>query len=200
MLLLLRHAETRANRRGLWHGSSDGPLTFRGRRQLKKTVRRVARVTPPAAIYTSPAGRCLRLAEAAAEATDAELTVVDELREQAIGDWEGLSFSQLAKEHALVERTTADPHFAPPGGESLRDVADRIVPALRRLHDQHDPEERVLAVGHGVAFGIALGELLEEDPTRWADYRLANCSLTELLLIPGTPPQLGLFNGTFHLS
>ena len=42
-LLLLRHGQIKANRQGRWHGSTDSPLTWRGRRQAAQhTVQGVA--------------------------------------------------------------------------------------------------------------------------------------------------------------
>ena len=61
----------------------------------------------------------------------------------------------------------------------------------------HGEEEKVLVVSHGVSLGIAVGALLDGDPTRWSDYQLANCSLTELVLSP--TPYVNVFNSTQHL-
>jgi broad specificity phosphatase PhoE len=197
-LLLLRHGQIHANRKGLWHGSTDTPLTWRGRRQVKATARHVhANHHPIAAIYTSPLARCLATAVGIAERLDMEPVIVDDLREYAIGEWEGLPFRDLAETHEFVDRATADPDFAPPGGESLRAVANRIVPAFERIHEAHATDERVLVVGHGAAMAVAMSTLLGGGPSSWVDYHFANCSLTELVLSP--TPYVTFFNSTQHL-
>jgi len=197
-LLLLRHGQIRANREGRWHGSTDSPLTWRGRRQVKRTARYIAGAAPTLeAIYTSPLKRCQDTARVIAKRMYKELIVDEGLREYAIGDWEDMPFRQLAEEHRFFETTREDPDFAPPGGESLKEVASRIVPALREIHDRHEDEAQILLVGHGAALAVALGALLDENPAEWTNYPLANCSLTELVLSPA--PYVNFFNSTHHL-
>jgi broad specificity phosphatase PhoE len=197
-LLLLRHGQIHANRKGLWHGSTNSPLTWRGRRQARRTARFVERQHAPlAAIYTSPLERCVFTANAVAERLSVTPVVIPALTEYAIGDWEGKAFRDLASDHEFVDRATADPHFAPPGGESLTDVTRRIVPAIRSIHETHDDDERVLIVGHGAALAVAMGALIDGNPARWTDYHFSNCSLTELVLSP--TPYVNFFNSTQHL-
>ncbi len=196
-LLLLRHAQIEANIKGLWHGSTDSPLTWRGRRQARRTARHIAAAHPDiSAIYTSPLERCRQTAAAVASETGLDPVPMDDLAEYAIGEWEGLAFAHLAEEHDFIGRALADPHFAPPGGETLASVSSRIVAALRDLYDRHEGE-RVLVVGHGAAMAVALGSLLNGDPARWVEYPMANCSLTELVLSPS--PYVNFFNTTQHL-
>lgn len=197
-LLLLRHGQIRANRAGRWHGSTNSPLTWRGRRQARRTARHLAATHQPvAAIYASPLDRCLRTAELAGQQLGLEPVALPELREYALGDWEDMPFRELATRHDFFDRVAQDPHFAPPGGESLQAVAERMVAALEEIHATHQGDERVLIVGHGAALGVALGSLLSGDPTRWVDYQVANCSLTELVLSP--TPYVNFFNSTQHL-
>lgn len=197
-LLLVRHGQIKANRLGHWHGSTDSPLTWRGRRQARRTARHIrANHAPLQAIYSSPLERCRHTAEAIARETGLEVRVHEGLREYAIGEWEGLPFQLLAEQHRFVEQATRDHDFAPPGGETLRQVADRIVPAVREIHERHAADARVLVVGHGAALAVALGSLLHQDPARWTSYHFANCSLTELVLSPA--PYVNFFNATHHL-
>lgn len=197
-LLLLRHGQIEANRKGLWHGSTNSPLTWRGRRQVKKTARYLgAAYGDLAAIYTSPLDRCLQTAEAVRAQLDIEPEAINDLAEYAIGEWEGLAFDCLERAHDFYDRVRADLDFRPPGGESLACVAKRVVAALQSIHEQHGADDQVLVVGHGVAFAVALGSILDDDPGRWVEYPMANCSLTELVLSPA--PYVNFFNSTQHL-
>lgn len=197
-LLLLRHGQIRANKLGHWHGSTDSPLTRHGRRQARRTAMHVGEhFVPVEAIYSSPLQRCRHTAEAIALATGLEVQVHDDLREYAIGDWEGMPFRELQERHRFVQIAREDQDFAPPGGESLRQVAERMVAAVNEIHTRHAPDARVLVVGHGAALAVALGSLLDRDPARWTDYPFANCSLTELVLSPA--PYVNFFNATHHL-
>ena len=199
-LLLLRHGQIKANRQGRWHGSTDSTLTWRGRRQAARTARHLARLAPPVqAIYSSPLGRCRATADAVGERLGLPVHIHNDLREYAIGEWENLRFEELATRHRFVARATADHEFAPPGGETLRAVAQRMTAALE--HIRRLPEAAaggpVLVVGHGAAMAVALGALLDQDPARWTSYHFANCSLTELVLSP--VPYVNFFNLTHHL-
>ena len=197
-LLLLRHGQIKANRQGRWHGSTDSPLTWRGRREAKRTARHIRSTEPPVrAVYTSPLARCRATAAIIARNLDLEAYVHPDLREYAIGDWEDTTFSTLAEVHRFVELATDDHDFCPPGGETLRQVAARMLPALDEIHASHGADERVLVVSHGAAMAVALAALLHDDPGRWVDYHFANCSLTELVLSP--VPYVNFFNSTQHL-
>ncbi|MEQ8483545.1 MAG: histidine phosphatase family protein [Pseudomonadales bacterium] len=197
-LLLLRHAQIRANRQGRWHGSTDSALTWYGRRQVRRTARHIAVAhAPVTAVYTSPLARARSTAERIARGLGVPVDIHPDLREYAIGEWEGMRFSELAAQHRFVDVATRDLDFAPPGGETLRQVAERMVAAIRTIHDRHGDDDRVLVVGHGASMAVALGAFIDGDPARWVDYHFANCSLTELMLSPA--PYVNFFNNTQHL-
>ena len=161
-------------------------------------MRASARSHLPGAIYSSPLQRCRDTAAAVSRRTGVPVTVLDALREYAIGDWEGMPFRQLVREHDFVNRATRDEDFAPPAGESLRQVAERIVPALEQIEGAHPAEQTVLVVGHGAALAVALGQLVDGHPRHWVNYHFANCSLTELALNPR--PYVNFFNLIQHLA
>lgn len=197
-LLLLRHGQIKANRQGRWHGSTDSPLTWRGRRQAKRTARHIRTTRPPVcAVYSSPLTRCRHTAEEVARNLGLPVEVHMDLREYAIGEWENKRFEELAREYQFVELATGDHDFAPPGGETLREVSKRMVPALEEIYARHDHHERVLVVSHGAAMAVALATLIDHNPGAWTNYHFANCSLTELVLHPS--PYVNFFNSTHHL-
>ena len=54
VLTLVRHGETSANLDGVWHGSTDTPLTERGRRQAERVAGFLAqRHRDATALYSS---------------------------------------------------------------------------------------------------------------------------------------------------
>lgn len=226
-LLLLRHGQILANKEGRWHGSTDSPLLPLGERQARRAGLELARREQIggwklAAVYCSPLERCRHTAalalqgrRAAAEPLAARLldrwklrTLAPEprglaaktksdLREYGIGEWEDLPFSELAEKHQFIGRAAEDHSFAPPGGESLGAVSSRLSRVLQELDQAHGPKERVLVVGHGAAFAIAIATLLNANASMWMEYPLSNCSLTELRL--GAMPELLSYNSTSHL-
>lgn len=199
-LLLVRHGQIRANVEGRWHGSTDSPLTWRGRRQAARTGKHLARSqVPPTHIYSSPLQRCRDTADRIARPLSLSTEVHENLREYCIGEWEGMRFSDLAEAHDFVARASDDHGFTPPGGESLGAVAARMAAAASEIRERHhdEPDARVLIVSHGAAMAVLLASLLHAAPERWVDYHFANCSLTELVLSPA--PYVNFFNSTQHL-
>ena len=198
-LYLIRHGLIRANVQGHWHGSTDSPLLWRGRRQARRTAKRIQGHDPhPVAVYTSPLQRCRDTAQPIVRGLGlAQAEVVEDLREYGIGEWEGMRFADLATEYNFVPTATRDADFAPPGGESLAQVAARMVTALTQLHDAHADDEDVVIVSHGAVMAVGLASMLDGNPSQWTDYHFSNCSVTQLTL--GHNPFVTEFNCTRHL-
>ena len=147
ILTLVRHGETSANLDGVWHGSTDTPLTERGRTQAERVGAYIGETYPDSvALYASPRTRTLDTAAPIARALGLEVQVEPGLAEYDLGDWEGRSYRELAETEKLWERMKVDPDFAPRGGESPIQVRDRMTGALRRIEAAHRGD-RVVVVG-----------------------------------------------------
>lgn len=205
VLTLVRHGETAANIDGVWHGSIDTPLTLRGHEQASRVAAYAAETCGDAvALYSSPLQRARDTAGAIGELLNLEVRLESDLAEYDLGSWEGKTYSELQAKHKLWDRMRSDPDFAPPGGESPRQVATRFCAALRRIasaHSSGDPsaEEgaRVIVVTHGGVIALSLGEILDGDLTQWRGV-MANCAVSELVLDP--QPVLLSYNHTTHLE
>jgi len=197
-ILLLRHGQILANKEGRWHGSTDSPLTIKGRWQAFLTGRFLAKTVSLDAVYTSPLKRCRQTGALASKSYKGVTTVINGLAEMSIGQWEDMEFAKLNAEHRLIERFNTDLDWAPPKGESLGTVALRMQESLLQIADNHGADETVLVVSHGAAMAVALGQLLHQDPREWIQYRFDNCSLTEIRL--GDNPSLEKFNDCSHQS
>ena len=196
-IILVRHGETSANTGGIWHGSTDTPLSERGHRQADRVAEYLAsRADPPAAIYASPLQRAHDTARAIARRIALEVEIEAKLEEYHLGRWEGISYKDLHEKHDFWSQIKSDPHFAPHGGESPIQVVERYIGALERIADQHRGE-RVIVVGHGGAMCMALAHLLDGDYSNWSAV-MANCAVTELVLEPA--PELLSFNYKDHLE
>ena len=197
ILVLVRHGETSANLEGVWHGSTDGPLTERGHAQAGRVAGWLRSEWPDArALYTSPLRRARDTARAIAESTGLEPRVEAALVEYHLGEWEGKSYRELHETHRLWDEMRRDPDFAPHGGESRRQVTDRVTGALQRIGASH-AGERVIVVVHGGALALALAALIDGDAARWGRV-MANCAVSELVLEPA--PALLSFNRRDHLD
>lgn len=95
-----------------------------------------------AALFSSPAQRCLALAEQAAAATGLRVQPDPRLLELDFGAWEGLPWDDVPR--AALDEWAADPWgFAPPGGES----GAALVARLRSFHAALPAD--AIVVSHG---------------------------------------------------
>jgi probable phosphoglycerate mutase len=197
ILTLVRHGETTANVEGVWHGSIDTQLTDRGLRQAERVARHLASTRPQAAaVYASPLIRSLLTARAIADALGLEARIEPDLTEYHLGSLEGVSYRELTAKHRLFDCMREDPDHCPGGGESPRQVAERYAGVLRRIGAAH-PGENPIVVGHGGAFTLGLGLLVDGDVTSWRSV-MGNCAVSDLVMDPR--PALLSFNHTDHLE
>ena len=197
VLVVVRHGETSANLDGVWHGSTDTPLTPRGHLQAARVAAHVAEAYADAcAIYSSDLQRARHTAEPIARALGLEIALDPGLREYDLGSWEGKTYRELQEHHRLWDHMREDPHYAPHGGESPLEVAERFCDSLRRIAGAH-AGERVVVVGHGGALSLAFAALLAGDYTAWGRV-MNNCGVSELRLDP--TPRVSRFNQTLHLE
>jgi probable phosphoglycerate mutase len=141
VIAFVRHGQTEMNRTGRLQGRVDAPLTDVGRSQAAGVARMLAH-SPVVRVCTSPLGRAIATATPIAEAHGLTVEVDDRLVEVDYGDWDARGLGDLTAEEWA--RWRSDPAFAPPGGESLVQVEERIARfCLERLG-----EDLVVAVSH----------------------------------------------------
>jgi probable phosphoglycerate mutase len=197
LLTLIRHGETHANLEGVWHGSTDGPLTERGAAQAARVAAFAGeRLRDAVALYSSPLRRARDTAQAIAQVLELAVSLHPGLAEFHLGSWEGKTYRDLMQQHRLWEHMKSDPDFAPHGGESPRGVTERITGALREIAEGH-PGQRVIVVTHGGALSLGLAHLLEGTYASWGRV-MDNCAVSELALHPA--PALLSFNQRAHLE
>jgi broad specificity phosphatase PhoE len=197
VLLLVRHGETPANVERVWHGSTDTPLSERGRAQARAVARFLAGEGARAgALYTSPLQRAAHTAREIGEALGLAPVTEPELSEYQIGAWEGRSYRELLEQEDFWGRIARDPDFAPAGGESVRQVAERFVRVVRRIAAAHPGGSTVL-VSHGGTMALGLGWLLDARHGSWRRV-MRNCAVSELVFDPD--PRLSRFDETSHLD
>lgn len=197
-LILVRHGQIEANVDHRWNGSTDKSLTGQGLEEARRVAVHLSQTRPNiAAVYTSPAERARTTARPIAAGLGVPLIVAPGLAEYAIGILEGESYADLSSQHRFFEQADADLTWAPQGGESLDDVASRVVATWRQIADDHQGSE-IVVVSHGAAIAIGLTVLLHHDPRGWPRYSPRNASVTEIVLDPS--PQLLTFDDVEHLK
>jgi broad specificity phosphatase PhoE len=172
-LFLLRHGPTEWTAAHRLQGRSDIPLSAGGRRlvetwQLPYRAAQSEWVSSPLARATETA-EILRHRYHPAEA----LRIEPRLAEMSFGEWEGQTLTELRSIHgpAMAEWEGKGLDFRAPGGESPRDVRDRLRPWLEEMGAVN---KDVLAITHkGVMralYALASGwDMRGKPPQRLAD-------------------------------
>lgn len=136
-LFLARHGETEGNREMRYLGSVDQPLAPAGLEQAERLAEALAPL-PLAAVYASPLRRAADTGGRIAAARGLELRLEERLREQSFGSWEGLTRNEvLERDRDLLLGWEADLGTAPPGGEALSSVQERMLALVDDLRREH---------------------------------------------------------------
>lgn len=152
-------------------GSTDLPLSPEGAAQAAEMARTLPPVT---AVFSSPLTRARQTARSIAP----DFTVVESLREQDFGQWEGLTFPEIKRKFpALYAARASDLSLLPPGAESNRSALARFSDALEQAARQSPGDLAVVA--HGGVIALFLESLTgrryqpnycEIVPLHWDEY------------------------------
>lgn len=136
LLLLVRHGETPTTGTVLPGRAPRLHLSDRGRAQAGQVAERLAGL-PVDALYSSPLERACETAEPTAQRTGLAVKQEAGLLECDFGEWTGAVLSKLSllpEWHTVQHNPSA---FRFPGGESFRQMQDRMVGALEVLAAAH---------------------------------------------------------------
>ena len=153
-LILCRHGRTDWNDIGRYQGQTNVPLNDEGRRQAA-ALAELLRAEPLDAVYSSDLARALDTAAAIARLHGLTVQPDARLREIDQGRWEGLTVPEIhardAKLHAQWEAAPLTVRL--PGGESVRDVEQRALAAVREVVARY-PDGLVCFVTHKVVLTV----------------------------------------------
>jgi broad specificity phosphatase PhoE len=182
--ILIRHGRTERNRRRLLCGQDDVPLDYEGRWQAIRLGLTLRGQAPPPLLLCSDQARAIETAAALASAAGWPLPsqggwqLEPELRERALGQWEGRSYEELRRTDQSARLIGWSDR--PPGGESLRGLARRLLASLARL-----PEGPGLLVSHAGPIRVLVG-LAENLPLdRIGTQHIPHASPIPVALPPG---------------
>ena len=167
-ILLARHGETDWNREHRWQGHADPPLNDRGREQAAELARRLAGIRIDA-VYSSDLARARETAELVAAAIGIAVVVDPALREIDVGEWRGLTTTEIEARFPDGYRRHAGGGDGWQNGETHAAMSARIVEAVGRIAEAH-PGGDVLSVLHG---GVMRALLAHASGVDLAEYRLA---------------------------
>src|SRR6516164_6352166 len=132
-LVMLRHGQTDFNAGSRMQGQLDSALTELGRAQAVAAAEVLGKLQP-LLIVSSDLHRAYDTAITLGERTGSRVRVDPRLRETHLGDWQGMTHAEIdAKAPGARLAWREDATWAPHGGESRVDVAERSLPLIAEL-------------------------------------------------------------------
>ena len=177
-ILLVRHGRTEANDRWLYCGSTDLPLSERGRRELeaKKSLAAALDLTD-FEVYISPMRRAK---ETLSILFGREGREEPGLREMDFGMFEMKSYKEL-KDRPEFQRWCAgdNERNVCPDGESGEQMRTRVLASFQRLAQAHD---KLLLVFHGGPIAAVMEYLFPNEGKNRYEWQPKNGSGYEILM------------------
>ncbi len=160
-LYLIRHTRPQIEA-GLCYGQLEVPLAPTC---VEDCAAVAARLPSVEAVWTSPLARCRTLAEVLGTHVGVAPVSDERLRELGFGEWEGRRWETISRGES--ERWAADYwSVSPPGGETYRELYERVGLALEEILACH--AQRVAVVTHAGPLRAALARYLQLEPRRYA--------------------------------
>lgn len=201
-MYLIRHGATANNlaKPPVLQGSTlDGPLSEEGHRQSSRLAE-LLQEAPLGALFSSPLQRARQTADSVNRFHDLDVQIVADLTEVDVGEWEGRSWVHIEQEDPeSYRRFMEDPeNFGYLGGESLTDVASRVIPAFDRLLRSHLGHE-IAVVAHNMVNRTLLAHLLDMPLNRARTLSQHNCGVN-IIRYRKEESSVVTLNSGFHLG
>lgn len=202
-IIAVRHGETAWNVDTRIQGQLDIDLNDKGRWQAQRVAQALADETIHR-VYSSDLSRAHATARAIAqhssEPAAREVQLHTGLRERGFGSFEGQTWADIETTWPEESRRwrQRDPHFAPPGGETLLQLRERIASAVAALASQHLGEQIVL-VAHGGVMDMLYRMATSQDIGAPRTWELGNAAINRLLWTPEAMTLVG-WADTRHLD
>jgi probable phosphoglycerate mutase len=134
MIYLLRHGVVTGNGEKRFIGQSDPPLAETGRHQARQWHTILGAVEFEA-VFCSDLKRSEETARIIAGDKKKVIRIMPELREIHLGQWEGLSMAYARRHFPEKWRKRGEnlSSYRPSGGESFKDLQNRVVPVFEAV-------------------------------------------------------------------
>ena len=185
----VRHGQTNWNIQGKWQGHTDIELNETGVLQAKQAADQL-REHQFSAIYSSDLSRALQTAEAINIHHGMRIITDERLREQHFGKWEGLGQKDVPGLYPREwEAFRTDPiNSAAVGGESMQDLANRMLEFLSESEARHNEDDHVLVVAHGLSLAVLMCAL--EGQSLVEAYKRIPQNATPIFFTPTSPTPI----------
>ena len=195
-LVLIRHAETVENAKGIVQGQLSGRLSNKGIEQAKATAELLKNERFDA-VYSSDLGRARETTSIIMRDRPDQAVITERrLREQSFGVYEGKPILEMLKR---MKRERADfTTFAPRGGENPAAFCLRVIKLYEELKGKHRADN-VLLVTHNGVINVLLGLLVYDNSEAALDRITSNGSITILTIDDSDVVTVETENNTDHL-
>jgi probable phosphoglycerate mutase len=202
-LIVVRHGASASILPGqsfpLLDGHGDPELSPAGHDQARLVAERL-HGEPIRAVFVTPLRRTAETAGPLLAATGLRPTVLADLREVHLGEWEGGEYRiRMAQRDPVAIRALMEERWdAIPGGEPMDALAERVGRGLDAMLTGIGPGGVGVAVLHGGVIGEICHQATSSRP--FAFVHADNCSISRLVVLPGGRQLLRSFNDTAHLD
>jgi len=153
-LVLIRHVESQCNLENRFTGWVDVPLSAKGEEEAREAGKKLQAFTFDLA-FTSVLSRAINTLQIVLEVLDQTMIPItkhEALNERMYGDLQGLNkadtVEKFGEQQVKLWRRSFD--IPPPGGESLKDTAERVIPYYQQeIWPELAKGKHVLVVAHG---------------------------------------------------
>ena len=185
-IFLVRHGEIPSNKINRYSGWSEEELNETGVRQAREVAQRLDHYHI-GHVFTSPIKRAVQTAHIIGDALGIEPVVEPGLKELRLGSWEGLSTEDIAGRypHEWHIWNTDPSRLRLPGRETLEELLDRAVWAIKNIKKETNGNSGTVAITH-----VAIIRVLQ----LWVQKR--SLDLYKKIEIPNGA-ILDLFSGNF---
>ncbi len=177
--LLLRHAHSSANEKGLLAGQLTGiGLSKIGVQQSDGLVKNFAdsRIDR---IISSPLQRCIETVTPLANHLKKRIHTDAAFIEMDYGTWSGKKLNELARKREWKQIQKTPAAFVFPEGEGFHEAQRRVEKELKKLSRKY-PRQTILIVTHGDIIKLALATTSGTPLNSFQRYVVDTCSLSEL--------------------
>lgn len=147
-IYLVRHGMVRMNKeQKSFIGQTDLPLNEEGEEQANRLSSILSKIKI-SSVFCSDLTRSVVTAERISAYHGISPVIKTELREISLGDWDGLTFSEVISRYPDEFKQRGDDivNFCPPNGESFHQCGDRVIAAFENII--HASEGNIVITGH----------------------------------------------------
>ncbi|NLX64211.1 MAG: histidine phosphatase family protein [Clostridiaceae bacterium] len=189
-IILMRHGITEGNLHRRYNGRTDEPLCEEGilHAQAAGVLSNMAHV------YVSPMKRAIQTARICFP--NAQMHIIEDLREMDFGDFEGRTVDELACDAAYLEWVKGNCEGECPNGESIASFQKRVLAAFDIvIRDAIERQLKELAiVAHGGSI-MAIMSKFAEPASNYYDWYVPNCCGYEIIVDQKTWEVIPRFSG-----